>query len=100
METEVLSFGADNITVSLSWTQQESSMMMSYNVTVVPEASAVKFIEGFESTAVQLILSYNIQYIVIFVGTLCGRNMSSTTVELNYGESLHYCYLNMNQQFS
>ena len=62
--------------------------MMSYNVTVVPEVSAVKFIEGFESTAVQLILSYNIQYIVSFVGTLCGCNMSSTTVELNYGESI------------
>ena len=71
-------------------------MMMSYNVTVVPEASAVKFIEGFKSTAVQLILSYNIHYIVSFVGTLCDCNMSNTTVELNYGESLHYCCLNMN----
>ena len=59
--------------------------MMSYNVTVVPEVSAVKFVD---STAVQLTLSYNTHYIVSFVGTLCGRNMSSTTVELSYGESI------------
>ena len=33
-------------------------------------------------------ISYYTQYIVSIVGTLCGHNVSSTAVELNYGELL------------
>ena len=85
IETVVLNFGVDNATVSLSWTQQESSLV-SYNVSIVPQA-AVIFVQGPESITIQLTVSYNTWYNVSIVGTLCGRKISSTTVELDYGKS-------------
>ena len=86
-----MNFGVDYMTVSLSWTKQESSLV-SYNVSIFPQA-AVIFVRGSESITIQLIISYNILYSVNIVGTLCGQNISSTTVELNYSEStyLNYC---------
>ena len=92
VETEVLRFGIDNITISLSWTQQESSII-SYNVSIVPQ-ELMMVVQGLESITVHLTVSYNIWYIVSIVGTLCERNISSTAVELNYGEQyqlLSYC---------
>ena len=86
-----MNFGVDYTTVSLSWTKQESSLV-SYNVSIVPQA-AVIFVQGSESITIQLTVSYNILYSVNIVGTLCGQNISTTTVELNYSEStyLNYC---------
>ena len=81
----VLSFGVDNTTVSLLWTQQESSLVF-YNVSIAPQA-AVMFVPGSESITIQLTVSYNTWYNVSIVGTLCGRRISSTTVELDYGKS-------------
>ena len=83
----VLSFGVDDTTVSLLWTQQESSLV-SYNVSIAPQA-AVMFVPGSESITVtiQLTVSYNTWYNVSIVGTLCGHKISITTVELNYGKS-------------
>ena len=83
VETEVLSFGVDDITISLSWTQEESSII-SYIVSIIPQAT-VTFIQ---STNIHLTVSYNARYNVTIVGTLCGRDISSTAVELNYGEHI------------
>ena len=91
IEAIVLNFGVDDTTVSLSWTHQENSLV-SYNVSIVPQAAMI-FFPGSESITIWLTVSYNILYSVNIVGTLCGQNISSTTIELNYGEStsLNYC---------
>ena len=54
VETEVLSFGVDDITIFLSWTQQESSIVP-YIVSIIPQAT-VTFIQ---STTIHLTVSYN-----------------------------------------
>ena len=91
VERKVSNIGIDDITVALSWTQQGSDI--SYNVTVVPQATTrlIRAGPGSDSTTIQLlaILSYNTRYIASIVGTLCGRNISSTAIELIYGELLH-----------
>ena len=81
METEVSHFGVDDITVTLSWPQQEHSV--NYSISVGLQMT-LRLTSG--STIVQLTLSYNTRYTVTIVGTLCGRNISTTDVELNYGE--------------
>ena len=86
VDTAVLNFGFDNITISLSWTQQDSDI--SYNVTVVPQVT-MRLIPGSERASVQLILFYNTLYNVSIVATLCGRNIFSTAIELSYGEFSH-----------
>ena len=83
METEVLNFGVDDITVILSWAQQDSGI--SYNISVVPQTT-IRLNPGSESINIWLIGSYNTRYVVSIVGTLCERDIPSTAVELNYGE--------------
>ena len=77
---ELLIFRVDDITITLSWTLESSAV--SYSVSVVPQVS---FSRG--SGNVTLSISYNTEYILSIVGSLCGQNNSSTTIRLNYGES-------------
>ena len=85
METEVSNLGGDDITITLSWTQHQQSSV-SYNISVVPEVILTeRFSQG--SRNVTVTVAYNTPYIVTIVATLCGRNISSNTTTLNYGES-------------
>ena len=86
VETAVLNFGVDDITVTLSWAEQESDM--SYNVTVVPQVT-MRLIPGSKRASVQLTIFYNTLYNVSIVATLCGHNIFSTAIGLSYGEFSH-----------
>ena len=74
-------FGTNNATVTLEWAQEAG---VSYNVSIIPQVD-VKFIDN---TAVQLIgVAYNVGYNVSIVSILCGRNSTTTSIQLSYGES-------------
>ena len=74
-------FGTNNATVTLEWSQEAG---VTYNVSVAPKMD-VNFIDN---TAVKLIgVAYNVGYNVSIVSILCGRNSTTTRVQLSYGES-------------
>ena len=56
-------------------------------VFIRPQA-IVMFVQGSGRITIQLTVLYNTRYNVSIVGTLCGHYVSSTTVDLNYGESI------------
>ena len=84
VKTETVIFGIDDITTTLSWTQQEPADM-DLNVSVIPQ---VPFSQGFGN--ITLRLSYNIVYFVSIAANVCQVDVSSTTIMLNYGESFYY----------
>ena len=85
VKTETVIFGVDDITTTLSWTQQEPADVDLYNVSVVPQ---VPFSQGFGN--ITLRLSYNIVYFVSIEASVCQlQDVSSTTIMLNYGESFY-----------
>ena len=73
-----LAFGVDDITVTLSWPQQDSNVF--YDVSIVPQ---VAFVEGLINQ-----VAYNTPYVVSIVARLCGHNISRNSTTLNYGEPL------------
>ena len=85
---EVSNFGVDDVPVTLSWTQQQKGV--SYEVNIVPQVAAMSLAHpGTDSTSLQLTITYNTHFIVNILGTLCGQNVSSTRIELNYGKPLN-----------
>ena len=79
-----LAFGVDNITITLSWPQQDRNVF--YDVSIVPQ---VAFIEGLiDQGSLNVTVAYNTPYIVSIVARLCGCNISRNSTTLNYGEPL------------
>ena len=77
MESE--QFGTESVTANLEW-EQEVDDIVFYDVNVIPHV-AIRFTG---STNVQLTLSYNTQYNVSVVATLCGKN-TTDIIGLHYG---------------
>ena len=70
----------ENITVTLQWPREAGAV---YSASVSPEIPHTKFTT---SNHINLTISYNIQYNVSIVSSLCGV---TTTKVLNYGKSKH-----------
>ena len=72
----------DNITVTLQWLQEAGAV---YNVNALPEISQIEHTSMSHSifAIIYLTISYNIQYNVSIVSSLCGV---TTTKVLNYGK--------------
>ena len=86
VETKVSNVGTDDITITLSWTQQQESSV-SYSVSIVPRETLTEGL-GQGSRNATVTVAYNTPYIVSIVANLCGHNISSNTTTLNYGEPL------------
>ena len=74
------------MTVILEWGQEDGVL---YDVSVVPNVTIRLNQSTLSRFSVLLIVSYNIQYNVSVVATLCGRSTTHVT-ELRYGK-LHSC---------
>ena len=81
-----LAFGVDNITVTLSWPQQDSNVF--YDVSIVPQVAFVEGLINQGSVNVTVKVAYNTPYVVSIVARFCGRNISRNSTTLNYGEPL------------
>ena len=81
-----LAFSVDDITVTLSWPQQDSNVF--YDVSIVPQVAFVKGLINQESLNVTVTVAYNTPYVVSIVARLCGHNISRNSTTLNYGEPL------------
>ena len=81
-----LAFGVDNITVTLSWPQQDSNVF--YDVSIVPQVAFVEGLINQGSLNVTVTVAYNTPYVVSIVARLCGHNISRNSTTLNYGEPL------------
>ena len=71
---------SDTLTLQLSWRMETGTL---YNVAIVPEAT-MTYLTG--NATIQLPLSYNIEYTLSIVATVCEQNNYTTTIRLNYGE--------------
>ena len=85
-----LVFGVDDITVTLSWPQQDSNV--SYDVSIVPQVAFVERLISQGSLNVTLTVAYNTPYVVSIVARLCGHNISRNSTTLNYGEPLKFWF--------
>ena len=75
-------FGQDDVTVLLEWTQ--SDPFYSYNVSVLPQPVTIMSIE---SGRVNFTVVYNIHYNVnIHIAPPCDGYNVTTVIELHYGE--------------
>ena len=81
-----LAFGVDDITITLSWPQQDSNVF--YDVSIVPQVAFVEGLINQGSLNVTVTVTYNTPYVVTIVARLCGCNISRNSTTLNYGESL------------
>ena len=79
-------FGNENVTVTLEWIRKLDSMLhnnlSTYYVNIVPDP-LMKVVEN--SLTIQLVVTYNILYLVNIVATLCGQN-TTDVMNLHYGE--------------
>ena len=72
---------SDDITVTLQWPREPGAV---YHISVSPETSHTEFTTiSDHSIVINLTISYNIQYNVSIVSSLCGV---TTTKVLNYGK--------------
>ena len=72
---------SDDVTVTLQWPREAGAV---YNVNVSPEVSHIESPSvGHNIFIINLAISYNIQYNVSIVSSLCGI---TTTKVLNYGK--------------
>ena len=71
---------SDDITVTLQWPREPGAV---YHVSVSPEISYTELISMEHVFTTNLTISYDIQYNVSIVSSLCGV---TTTKVLNYGE--------------
>ena len=72
---------SDDVTVTLQWPREPGAI---YNVSISPEISHTELTTmNYDIFAINLIISYNIQYNVSIVSSLCGV---TTTKVLNYGK--------------
>lgn len=74
-------FEREHINVLLEWNKINGGVL--FNVSTIPQVIG-SFVPG-SSTSHQLNVSYNTQYNVSIVATLCGQNYMAT-IELNYGK--------------
>ena len=84
MKSKPEQFRNETITVFVKWTAEEN-----YD-TIIPSVSSQVTINESNGTSAQLILSYNILYNVSVTATLCEQSLSSSAIELLYGESLYH----------
>ena len=72
----------NNVTVTLQWPREAGVV---YHVNVLPETSHTELTKAMShnTITINLTISYNIQYNVSIVSSLCGV---TTTKVLNYGE--------------
>ena len=71
----------NDVTVTLQWPQEAGAF---YHVNVLPEISHTEFTTtSHDIFTINLTISYDIQYNVSIVSSLCG---DTTTKVLNYGE--------------
>ena len=73
-------YSADNVTVTVEWTQQ---VYTTYDVTVVPPVPIVFT----ESTSCQLTISYNTEYNLTVEAAAPCRPNTTALLRLNYGEA-------------
>ena len=76
-------FGADNITVTVKWTQEEG---VTYQIIVVPQIP----INFTGESSIQLILLYNINYNLRVETALPCQRQAHSHVQLFYGEFNDY----------
>ena len=72
----------NDVTVTLQWPQEAGTV---YRINVLPEISYTVFTNAMSHNiiTINLMISYNIQYNVSIVSSLCG---DTTTKVLNYGK--------------
>ena len=71
---------SDDVTVTLQWPREPGAV---YHVNITPEISHTELNSVTYIFTINLTISYNIQYNVSIVSSLCGV---TTTKVLNYGE--------------
>ena len=71
---------SDDVTVTLQWPREPGAV---YNVSVSPEIPHTELTNAMTIIMINLAVSYNIQYNVSIVSSLCGV---TTTKVLNYGK--------------
>ena len=81
-------YSADNITVTVEWTQQ---VYATYNVTVVPLVPIV--FTG--STRCQLTIPYNTEYNLTVEAAAPCRANTTALIRLNYGEIYQYIHFQL-----
>ena len=78
-------FGADNVTVTVEWTQQAAVM---YTPRIVPLDLIMSFPIGSSSQQIQLILSYDISYNFSIEASAPCKPIVTGFIELYYGEEI------------
>ena len=81
----MLEFGTDSVIVLIEWIQMgqhENDVHVVYSIDATPPVNVV-FIK---SSSAQLQVSYNTQYNVSIIASLCGRSNATTMIILNFGE--------------
>ena len=71
---------SDDVTVTLQWPQEPGAV---YHVNIIPRVSHSELNSVTYIFIMNLTISYNLQYNVLIVSSLCGV---TTTKVLNYGE--------------
>ena len=77
-------FLRNSVTVTLQWPREAGAV---YHVSVIPETPHTELTTSGHVLMINLTFSYNIQYNVSIVSSLCG---DTTTKVLNYGKHKLY----------
>ena len=80
-------FLRNSVTVTLQWPREAGAV---YHVNVSPFTEFTNNSTNHDSVVINLTISYNIQYNVSVVTSLCGV---TTTKMLNYGKCKHACLI-------
>lgn len=86
VEMKVLENGMESISALLEWSPERPGNTTVYTVVTIPQSKNIAFIEN---TTVQLQLSYNTQYNISIIATLCGYRNATTTLLLYFGKCVH-----------
>ena len=65
----------------------KTDIKISYNVTIIPEVDIELWSDSEDAHIVQFVLSYNTEYSVNIVKSICGQDVGSINVPLNYGKN-------------
>lgn len=88
MSISEVHYGADNVTVTVNWSQTEPAQQVHvlYSSTVVPSDVSV-ITTG--STSRQLTIPYNTEYNLSVEAIVPCRPNATASIKLNYGEAYH-----------
>ena len=84
MISEQEHFTNETVTIFLKWTVEENYDTI--NLAVSPQV----IMNVSNGTSAQLILSFNTLYSMSVTANICGRNFSSSKVNIHYGKALHH----------